>query len=118
MSYETARMLGWASLAIGASELLFPRQIENNCLGIGNGQTTGILRVQGVREIAQGIDILSHRDPTPGIWARVAGDVLDTVLLGAAGMRTRRPVNFGATAATVLAIGIADVMCASRLTAQ
>jgi hypothetical protein len=118
MSYETARMLGWASLALGASELLFPRQIENNCLGISNGQNTGILRVQGIREIAQGIDILSHRDPTPGMWARVAGDVLDTVLLGAAGMKTRKPVNFGATAAAIMAIGVADVLCASRLSAR
>jgi len=118
MSYETARMLGLAGIAIGVSELLFPRQIEKNCLGISNGQNTGILRVQGVREIAKGIDILAHRDPTPGIWARVAGDVLDTVLLGAAGMKTRKPVNFAATAASVLAIGIADVLCASRLSSR
>jgi hypothetical protein len=118
MSYETARMLGVTGIALGVCELLFPRQIEKTCLGISNGQNTGILRVQGVREIAQGIDILSHRDPTPGVWARVAGDVLDTVLLGAAGMKTRKPVNFAATAASVLAIGIADVLCASRLSSR
>ena len=118
MSHETARILGLTGIAIGVAELLFPRQIEQKCLGISNGQNTGILRVQGLREIATGIDILSHRNPTPGIWARVAGDVLDTALLGAAGMKTRKTTNFAATAASVLAVGIADVLCASRLSAD
>jgi len=110
-------MLGWAGLAIGLSEILFTKTLERNCLGISNGENTGIIRVQGVREICQGIDILAHNDPTSGMWARVAVDVIDTILLGAAGTQTRRPVNFGATAASVLAIGIADVLTASRLSA-
>ena len=53
-------------------------------MGIGNGQNTGVLRVLGVREIMHGVNILSHRDPAPGVWSRVAGDVLDGVLLGVA----------------------------------
>jgi len=68
--YENAQLLGWASIGIGLSELLLPRQIEQKCLGIGNGQNTGVLRVLGVREICHGIDLLSHRDPAPGVWAR------------------------------------------------
>jgi len=113
--YENAQLLGWASIGIGLSELLLPRQIEQKCLGIGNGQNTGVLRVLGVREICHGIDLLSHRDPAPGVWARVLGDVLDTVMLGAAGRKTRRPVSFGATAASVMAIGIADALFAAKL---
>src|SRR5215217_661098 len=76
---SVAKGLGWASIAIGLSEILMPRQIERT-MGIGNGQNTGILRVLGVREICHGVDILSHRDPTPGLWGRVAGDLLDGVL--------------------------------------
>jgi hypothetical protein len=112
---EHAQLLGWASIGIGLSELLAPRAIEQKCLGIGNGQNTGVLRVLGVREICHGIDLLSHRDPAPGVWARVLGDVLDTVVLAAAGRKTKRPVSFGATAASVMAIGIADALFASRV---
>src|SRR3954453_5656697 len=82
--------LGWASIAVGLTEILAPKQLEKT-MGVGNGQTTGILRVLGVREIMHGIDLLSHRDPTPGVWSRVFGDLLDGALLGAAATRTKNP---------------------------
>src|SRR5215212_7722491 len=81
---SVAKGLGWVSIAIGLSEILAPKKIEQT-MGIGNGQATGILRVLGVREICQGIDILTHNDPTPGLWARVAGDMLDGAVLAVAG---------------------------------
>src|SRR6476620_46744 len=84
-----ARALGVASLVIGLSEILFPRKLQQT-MGINNGQNTGVMRVLGVREICHGVDILSHRDPTPGVWARVAGDMLDGVLLGVAGAKSKR----------------------------
>src|SRR3954462_7573100 len=111
---EVARGLGWASIAIGASEILAPRQLEQ-AMGIGNGQNTGILRALGVREIMHGVDILSHDDPTPGVWARVAGDALDTVLLGVAATKTRKPAAFACIAASVMAIGALDMIFATRL---
>lgn len=114
-THESAQALGWLSIGIGLSELLAPRAVGQKCLGIGNGQNTGILRVLGVREICHGIDLLSHRDPAPGVWARVLGEVLDTVALAAAGRNTMRPVSFGATAASVMAIGIADALFAAKL---
>lgn len=83
-----ARGLGWASIGIGLTEILAPGQVEK-MLGIGNGQHTRVLRAMGVREIAQGIDILAHEDPTPGVWARVAGDMLDNALLAVAAKRSR-----------------------------
>jgi len=67
-----ARGLGWVSLAIGLSELLAPRKLEQ-AMGIGNGQNTTVLRSMGLREIFHGIDILTHEDPTPAVVARVAG---------------------------------------------
>lgn len=108
-----SRGLGWASIAVGLTELSAPKQLEN-LMGIGNGQTTGILRVLGVRELMHGIDILSHRDPTPGIWSRVAGDALDGVLLGVAATKTRRPGGFLAVCAAVLPLVILDLVFAPR----
>jgi hypothetical protein len=111
---ETARGLGWASLAIGLSEIFAPRPIEH-AMGIGNGQQTGVLRVLGVRECMHGIDILSHRDPTPGIYARLAGDMLDGVLLAVAGKKTRRPGGFVGILAMVMGVVALDVLFAERL---
>lgn len=108
---QAARGMGLVSLGIGLAELAAPRQLEKT-MGIGNGQTTGILRVLGVREIMHGVDILSHRDPTPGVWSRVAGDVLDGVLLGLAGKKSRNRSGFMAICAAVLPVVLLDAVLA------
>jgi len=110
-THATARTLGVASLAIGATELLAPRQLEQT-MGIGNGEITGIMRVLGVREILHGIDILTHSDPKPGIWGRVAGDMLDGLLLAIAGAKSRNFPGYMAIAAAVAPVVIADMVCA------
>jgi len=112
-----ARALGVVSLVIGLSEILFPRKLQQT-MGINNGQNTGVMRVLGVREICHGVDILSHRDPTPGVWARVAGDMLDGVLLGVAGAKSKRLGGFAAIAAAVLPVVVADMVFATRLSAH
>ena len=114
---SAAKALGWASLGIGLSEITMPHQIEQ-MIGVGNGQTTGILRTLGVREIMHGVDLLSHHDPTTGAWGRVAGDVLDSALLGLAARRTRRPEGLAKVSAMVLAIGLIDLLFAGHLTRQ
>ena len=111
---QAAQCLGWVSIAIGLTEILAPKQLEKT-MGVGNGQVTGILRVLGVREIMHGIDILAHRDPTPGVWSRVFGDVLDGVLLGAAATRTKNPEGLAAIFAAVTPVVIADLIFAPRL---
>ena len=111
---EFATGLGFASLAIGLTEILMPRKLEKS-MGINNGVNTGILRVMGLREILQGVDILAHDDPTPGIWARVFGDVLDTALLGIAATKTRKPASFATIFVSVMGIGLLDMICAGRL---
>jgi len=108
-----SRALGLASVGIGLTELAAPRFVES-LLGIDDRQRRrGVLQVLGVRELVHGIGILTakkrNRQLTSGVWARVAGDVLDTALLGVAATKTRRPVRFAAVAAAVAAIGIADV---------
>lgn len=112
---EIACSLGLASIAIGQTELLAPRQIERT-MGIGNDQHTGILRVLGVRELMHGLDLLTHPDPVPGLWARVAGDTLDSVLLVAAATKSKRLGGFAAIAALVLPVVVADMVAAPVLT--
>jgi len=118
VDYKVAKGLGWASIAIGLSEILFTRPILT-AMGLEpTGQRTGITRAMGVREIMQGVDILSHEDPTPGVWARVAGDMLDGVLLAGAARKTKRPAGFAAITGMVLGVVAADMICAPRLSAK
>jgi hypothetical protein len=114
-----ARALGWASIGIGLAELALPSRVEQ-MLGIEDESTyRGILRVLGVRELLHGISILTERDATPhlkaGIWSRVAGDALDTALLGVAATKTKQPGRFAAVASAVGLIGAADVIEALRV---
>src|SRR4051794_13573415 len=111
---QAAQFLGWGSIAVGLTEILAPKQLEKT-MGVGNGQVTGILRVLGVREVMHGIDILAHEDPTPGVWSRVFGDLLDGVLLGAAATRTKKPGGWAAVLAAVTPLVIADLIFAPRL---
>jgi len=110
--------LGVASIGIGLTELLAPRFVEN-MLGIEDRQTNrGILQVLGTREVMHGVGLLTARDSngqlSGGIWSRVAGDLLDTALLGMAATKTRRPGSFAATSAAVAAIGLADLYYALK----
>jgi len=114
-----AKGLGWASQAIAATELAAPRMVEE-MLGIEHSQTNrGTIRALGVRELCHGLAILTEDGPTKqlrqSVWARVAGDALDTVALGRAAMKTKRPGSFAAVAASVVAIGVLDMLCAKRL---
>jgi hypothetical protein len=116
---ELGRGLGWASIGIGLTELLAPQQVEN-MLGLKDmPERRGTIRVLGVRELCHGIGILTEREANRkmkvGVWSRVAGDVLDSALLGIAAMKTNKPVAFAAVSAAVLGIGLADLICATRL---
>jgi hypothetical protein len=111
---QAAQCLGWASIAVGLTEILAPKQLEKT-MGVGNGQVTGILRMLGAREIMHGVDILAHQDPTPGVWSRVFGDLLDGVLLGAAATRTKKPGGLAVIAAAVMPLVVADMIFAPRL---
>jgi hypothetical protein len=111
---HAAQCLGWTSIAIGLTEILAPKQLERT-MGVGDGQVTGILRVLGVREIMHGVDLLAHEDPTPGLWSRVFGDLLDGVLLGAAATRTKNPGGLATIFAAVMPVVLADMIFAPRL---
>ena len=114
-----ARSLGYFSAAIGLAEVLMPRQIEN-LLGIAHtAGNRGTIRALGVRELCHAATILSEDRPSPelknAMWARVAGDGLDTALFGVAGMQTKKPASYAVSGALLLAVGAADFICAQRL---
>lgn len=116
---NAAHGLGWASIGIGLTELAAPQQVEE-LLGIeDSAERRGILRVLGIRELMHGIGILAephaNHELASGVWARVAGDALDTALLGIAAVKTRTPGRFAATAAMVGVIGLLDTLYALRV---
>jgi hypothetical protein len=118
-SKRVAYGLGWASMGIGTLELLAPQYVEK-MLGIDQRSTsTLVIRAMGIRELLHGISLLT-RDPerkelSAALWTRVAGDVLDTALLGVAATKTKAPVKFTTVATIVSMIGLLDTIYAKRL---
>jgi hypothetical protein len=109
-----AEGLGWFSVGLGLAELLAPRPLA---AWLGMGERAGLVRAYGAREIATGAAILLARgDPTPWIWARVAGDGLDiaTLAAGLSGDNPRRG-NVGVALAAVGGVTALDVACARML---
>jgi hypothetical protein len=116
---RAARALGYVSIGIGLTELIAPGTVLN-LLGLEDTRDRrGVLGALGVREVMHGVSLLTETEPSTqmkaGLWSRVAGDVLDSALLGAAGMKTRRPLSFMLITASVVAIGAMDVMVAQRM---
>jgi hypothetical protein len=107
--------LGWFSVALGAAELAAPRALDR-WLGVGDHETA--TRLYGLREIGVGAGILLSRDPTPWLWARVAGDVLDLASLAPALDRHNPQRHIAATAAAnvalITAIDAAAAMASGR----
>lgn len=105
-----ARLLGWFSIGLGLAELTAPRQVGRP---IGMEDRAILLRLYGLREIAQGLGILLSRDPKPWVWARVAGDALDVGTLVSGSQA--RPRNLAAAMGTLTAVALVDLYCARRL---
>jgi hypothetical protein len=117
-----ARRLALAGIGIGVAEILAPQQVVS-LLGLPRDRDLeGALRVFGVREVAQGVCILSEDALTQtleiGIWARVVGDALDTALLLYAATKTEAPARFIGVAASVALIGVVDVLSARRISCR
>ena len=110
-----ARGLGWFSVGLGLAELLLPRALARRT-GLRGRET--LLQVCGLREVATGLAILGARDPTPGVWGRVAGDAFDLALLGSALDADHRHRAGGAAAfAAVAGVTALDIACARALSA-
>jgi hypothetical protein len=104
-----AQALGWFSIGLGLAELLAPRAM-GRATGLRRGR--GLLQAYGVREIATGVALLAAKNPTPWLWARVAGDALDLGTLASRG-RPRETTTLAALAA-VAGVAMLDVAAARR----
>lgn len=77
-----SRGLGWFSIGLGLTELLAPRKLSQ-AIGVSENHDT-LIRCLGAREISSGFGLLARPKPTTWMWSRVAGDIMDLSLLGAA----------------------------------
>lgn len=101
------------SLALGAAELIAPRALSS---AIGLKTRARTLRTLGVREIASGIAMLARPRSSLGPTARVAGDVLDLVVLGASRRkRFARGSKLTLAILAVAAVAALDLLASQRL---
>src|SRR5215218_7351356 len=104
--------LGWFSIGLGLAELIAPRALSR-LIGVRNRPL--LLAFLGLRELASGIGILQQRRPAEWLWARVAGDVMDLSLLGAAlAFDEAKTSKVEAAAAAVLGVAVLDLISARQ----
>jgi uncharacterized membrane protein len=111
-----AQFLGWFSIGLGTAEVCAPRAMCRLIGARGEGRSRSVMRLMGIRELAQGIGILTRPRPTGWLWARVAGDGLDLSLLGLTALKNKK--HRGRTAfaiANVMAVTAPDVLESARL---
>ncbi len=117
---KVADFLGIFSLALGAAETFAPGAIARV---IGVKEPTDVhrktIRLMGLREMTNGVAILSCERPTNAMWSRVVGDGIDLALLAkvAANPDNDRGRAFFAIA-NVAAVTALDVICAKQLSKQ
>lgn len=105
--------LGWFSIGLGLAEILLPREVARL---VGVRGYTGIFAALGARELLTGVGILAQKRPAGWLWSRVAGDIVDLSLLGAAfrdDTTDRDRVEIAAGA--VGGILVADLVCAIQV---
>jgi hypothetical protein len=107
-----AKPLGWFSLALGAAELLRPREIAT-AHGVPQGK--GVVRAFGAREIAAGVGVLARPNSPVPFLARAAGDVLD---VGAAGIAARKARGQKRTVALVSLATVTGFLALDLLVAR
>jgi len=77
------------------------------------------MRFLGAREILAGVGILTQPKPAAWLWSRVAGDIMDLSLLGAAlGSDDSEKERVTAATAAVIGVTVLDVMAAREQTRQ
>lgn len=114
-----ARFLGWFSLGLGTAQVAAPRALCSLVGARGTGSSPHVMRAIGVRELGQGVGILTRPRPTAWLWSRVAGDAVDLALLAVTAAKDdgrRRRTAFAI--ANVLAIAVPDVLESRQLSGQ
>jgi hypothetical protein len=111
-----ARALGFFSLGLGLLQVAVPGQLAH-LIGLRDDRRTrSTLTVVGLRELASGVGLLSRPGSSGWLWARLAGDAVDLVLLGSAfSKRSNVPARLTAASAAVLGVAALDGLSAAHL---
>lgn len=112
MTRSLSQSLGWFSIGLGLAELLAPGKLAK-FLGVEGNE--GLLRILGLRELTNGIVVLSDTANPDYMWARVGGDALDLGLLGSALVNSRKKGSVAIATASVAAVTALDIFTALRL---
>lgn len=107
------RGLGWFSVGLGLAQILAPRTV---CRLVGLPPMATVTRLCGIRELACGIGIITQRNPSTWVKARVAGDAMDLAALAVAlPFSPSRAGRLTAAAAAAAAVTALDVYCSGEL---
>lgn len=107
-----ARALGWLSIGLGLTELGAPRRVARM---VGAPERPGIVAGLGLRELLNGVAILSRPRQPARMWARVGGDVIDLAALGAAFAAGGVPARLATAAAAIAGVTLLDIQASRRL---
>lgn len=115
--------LGLFSLGLGSAQLVAPGAMNRLVGAHDDAKTRAMQRwLGGLREVALGVGIESHRKPALWLWTRVAGDVMDLSALAAVlATRGGRPDvrrRAAIAMAAVAGVAVADVVAALRLSSS
>ena len=113
---EITRFLGWFSLGLGVPQTVAPGRV-NRLIGVRDDSSSRVWqRIVGVRELAAAAGIFTRPRPAVWLWARVAGDLKDLALLGAAWRRKEHQAGrLAAATASVAGITAVDAFAAARM---
>ena len=114
MTDRLARGLGWLSIGIGLAEIVAPGALAR---AVGLEGKEGLMRAYGAREIGVGVGALTLADPSPAMWSRFGGDLLDlgVLAIGARNGDEEQRRNAGIAIAAVAAITVVDLLVAAGL---
>ena len=103
-----ARGLGLASLALGVPQVAAPDRFAEAVGAVPDAGTRDLTVGIGLRELTAAAGLLLRGSSPTFLWSRVAGDVMDLVLLAGA-LRRGRPGRGRAVAATAAVAGLTAV---------
>lgn len=120
MTDRLARGLGLFSLGLGVPQLAMPGEL-NRFIGVADDATSRKWqRIVGAREVLAAPGLLRRRAPAGWLWARVAGDGMDIVLLGRALIdgRSTSPDRTDRALTAVVGITAVDLLAALAATTR
>jgi hypothetical protein len=116
---QLALGLGWFSIALGLAEVAAPQMVAG-LVGVEESRDSrALISAFGVREIANGLAILSQPDNPLWVQTRIGGDLADLAALGIAfGGAKNDQTKIGAAMAAVAGVTALDILCSFALTAR